>query len=157
MQLLGTSILGERRSAMMRFLLFSDKKKAHVMEQGQTVNDEGEGGQGYTLVDVEQRRVTLRDQSGQTFSVSMAEPQLPQAQEPGQAGEQADGRPEAVRRMQDMFQNQRGTPDPAARVDPPAQEPEQPDGPETGRRGQAAPAPTSGADNTTSGTWNVIR
>ncbi|EGJ49575.1 hypothetical protein [Desulfocurvibacter africanus] len=162
-QLLGTSILGERKSAMLRFLLFSDKKKAHIVEQGQTVRDEGErGGEGesgpsYTLVDVEQRRVTLKDQTGQTFSVSMSEPQQAQAQGPGQVEGQAEGQPEGWQRMQEMFQGRRGTPDPEARVDPPAQEPEKPSKPETPQAGKAPPATITSADNTTSGTWNVIR
>lgn len=166
-QLLGTSILGKRKSAMLRFLLFSDKKKAHIVEQGQTVRDtgqspsegqgEGEGGPSYTLVDVEQRRVTLKDQSGQTFSVSMGEPQQLQAQVPGQAESQAGGQSEGWRRMQDMFQGRRGTPDPEARVDSPAQEPEKPSKPESQQAGKAPPAPATSADNTTSGTWNVIR
>ncbi|WP_027367024.1 hypothetical protein [Desulfocurvibacter africanus] len=156
-QLLGTSILGERKSAMLRFLLFSDKKKAHIVEQGQTVRDEatseGESGPNYTLVDVEQRRVTMKDQTGQTFSVSMSEPQQAQAQGPGQA----EGQPESWQRMQEMFQGRRGTPDPAARVDTPAQEPEKPSKPESQQAGKAPPSPTTSADNTTSGTWNVIR
>lgn len=156
-QLLGTSIMGERKSAMLRFLRFSDKKKAHVVELGQTVRDEGDGDSSYTLEAVEQRRVTLKDQSGQTFSVTMDEPQQAPGLEEGRPEDLASGQAGAFRRMQDMFQGGRGTPDPGARVEPPAQEPKKPSKPAARQDSKASPSPATGADNTTSGTWNLIR
>lgn len=170
-QLLGTSIMGGRRSAMIRFMRFQGQDKVRIVEEGQTVRDEagddGEPGAGasYTVQAIERGRVTLTDQAGQSFEIGLAEPNLESGQDDGQddgqAGERQSGRDGRTsgERMSDMLRQ--ALPKGGESMQGLASDQQRTgEGNGEGRGGngrESPPAPTRDADNLTSSTWTLIK
>ncbi len=168
-QLLGTSILGERKSAVLRFPRFQGRDKVRIAEEGQTVRDEplpGSGAgsrQSYTVTAIEQRRVTLTDQSGQSFTVGLAEPSPAGKQPQDQEGIQDEGQVNGERIPRMQPEEDDGTMQGFGSRQPTRREARQ------GRNGQgrqggegangqvSPPTPARDADNTGAGTWSQVQ
>jgi len=173
-QLLGTSIMGENKSALLRFLRFSDSAKPRIVQEGQTMKDPGNQAQGqsYTVVSIEQGRVVLADQTGQRFAVAMG-PQAA-AGTAGAARAGPDNRPELAEPEQDPGDRPA---EPMDSVDPnepsvPGLDDPHPTDQDQSRKrppqalevderlrqavqGTTRQPPGQQADNTTSGTWST--
>lgn len=165
-QLLGTSILGERKSAMLRFPQFQGRDKVRIAEEGQTLRDEplpGSGAgsrQSYTVTAIERRRVTLTDQAGQSFTVSLAEPspaaKRPQGQEGVQDEGQGDEETTQLPREPQPEEGDGNLGSPEPRIPARREARQGQDG--EGRDARVSPpSPAQGADNTGAGTWSLAQ
>ena len=140
-ELVGVTVFGDARRALVRFKRFNDPSKALVVVMGQEVSDPDEPGSAYryTVVDIVDGAVTLRDGRGEEFLVEVGTLE----ERARSAAAQATGPPHGVRAgvappRPALRQTPRGAP--PARVPPPQTAPSV----RTSPRSPAASSPRAG-------------